>query len=399
MICRMCKSSSLEPFLDLGVLPLANSFVTSGTAPEQRFPLQVCVCSHCWLSQLVYVIDKSRLFRDYIYFSSGSSGIPKLSKHFEQYAKEVAERFLKPGDFVLELGSNDGVLLSWFKENGQKILGVDPARNIAKTANENGIPTLPEFFSKELAERIAKEQGLPELIIANNTVAHIDDYQELFGGISNLLAPDGVFVFEAPYLVDMFENLTYDTIYHEHLSYFTVRPFVRFLERFGLEMFDVKVTPTQGQSLRIFVGHEGAQKKTGTVANLIAKEMEMKLDDIETYHELAKRVEESRIRLKQTLKDLKERGKRIAGYGAPAKGNTVLNYCGIGTETLDYILDDMPSKQGLLTPGTHVPVVSHETAKADPPDVYLLLAWNYKEDILKREQAFIENGGTFITPV
>lgn len=390
--CRMCGSTKLKKFLDLGILPLANAFIHEGDH-EDRFPLEVCVCTDCWLTQLVYVIEKETLFDDYIYFSSG---VPKLSEHFIRYAEDIAEWFLEPGDFVMELGSNDGVLLSWFKERGYKVLGIDPAKNIAKIANERAIPTSAEFFTRDLARSVATDLGKPQVIMANNTVAHIDDYEELFEGIASLLATDGVFVFEAPYLIDMFEHLTYDTIYHEHLSYFTVRPFLNFLKRFGLEIFDVQVIPVQGQSLRIFVGHSGAHKKTRMVNQLVIREKNLKLDRIATYHTLAKVINGSRTKLKNTLADLKKRGKGIAGYGAPAKGSTVLNYCNIGTETLDFIIDDMPSKQGLLTPGTHIPVISREAAPSS--DYYLLLAWNYKEAIFKREKDFI-NKERFILPV
>src|SRR3989344_369167 len=396
--CRMCGSTELEKFLDLGSHALANSFVAPHRASELEdcFPLEVYFCRNCHLAQLVHVVDKSTLFRDYIYFSSG---MPKLSAHFSQYAEDVASRFLSPGDFVMELGSNDGILLSWFRDHGYKVLGVDPAENIAVVANERGIPTIADFFSEALAEEILRDHGQPRTILANNVVAHIDDHEGLFRGVAKLLAPDGVFVFEAPYLVDMFENLTYDTVYHEHLSYLVVRPFLTFLTQFGLEPFDAMIVPSQGQSLRLFIGHIGAHQKTGAVAELARREEALGLGTATTYHALAAKVEASRTKLKKLLASLKLEGKRIAAYGAPAKGNTILNYCGIGEETLEFALEDLPSKHHLLAPGTHVRVVPRDVAEANLPDYYLLLAWNYQNVILEREKVFRARGGKFIIPV
>lgn len=395
--CRDCNSDRLHSVLNLGEQPLANSFITEEKIKDEPFvPLEVFWCEDCNLAQLLDVVDKDVLYRDYVYFSSG---MPTLSDHFLNYADDVIDRYLEPGDFVVELASNDGILLKHFKEKGYKVLGIDPAENIAKVANERGIPTLPEFFSKEIAEKVVAEHGKAKAILANNVVAHINDHQDLATGIAELIDDKGVFVFEAPYLVDMFENLSFDTIYHEHLSFLAVAPIKKLMESHGLEVVNVEVHPVQGQSLRVFVGKKGAHEVSPNVAKWLDRENELGFDKIESFHDLAKRVESGKNKVMEMIKKLKEEGKTIAGYGAPAKGNTLLNYYGIGPEHLDYILEDLPSKQNLLAPGTHIPVKNRLYKEANEPDVFLLLAWNYEKPILAKEQEFLSNGGAFLVPI
>src|SRR3989344_4994254 len=272
--CRICGSRELIKFLDLGSQPLANSFLRTEKEfeTEERYPLQVCFCNQCNLVQLSGVVSKEKLFSDYIYFSSG---MPKLSNHFKAYAEDVMGRFLKPNDFVVEIASNDGILLKFFKDKGYRTLGIDPAVNVVKIAEQFGVRTLENFFSEKLAKEIAKDENKAKLILANNVVAHIDDHQDLTRGIKALLADDGVFVIEAPYLVDMFENLTYDTIYHEHLSYLALRPLKKLFEMHDLEAFDIEVNEVQGISLRIFVGHKGMHKITTNINKYIELELSM----------------------------------------------------------------------------------------------------------------------------
>jgi len=397
--CRQCGSANLHRFLDLGSHPLANGFLRDDQLdiPESTFPLEAHVCGECYLAQLIHVVHKDVMFRDYIYFSSG---MPRVSPHWREYAEDVIERFLggRPR-FVVEIGSNDGILLKQFRDAGHRVLGIDPARNIAAVAESHGIPTRAEFFSPELAEELARSDQAADAVLANNVVAHIDDQSGLFAGIQALLAPGGVFVMEAPYLVDMFENLTYDTIYHEHLSFLALEPIQRICRRYGLEAFDARIVQAQGQSIRLFVGHQGRHDVTPAVDALRRRERELGLDDLESYHRLAARVQASKERLLALLRQLRRSGKRIAAYGAPAKGNTLLNYCGIGTDLLEFALEDLPSKQGLFTPGMRVPVVSRQYAQQHLPDYYLLLAWNYKDAILDKERDFRQAGGKFIVPV
>ena len=385
-------------FFDLGEQPLANSFLQKNdlALPEPKYPLRVFFCADCGLSQLVDIVSPEILFRDYVYFSSGRPSSP----HFRRYAQEVADRFISsPENLVVEIGSNDGHLLREIKETGARILGVDPARNIAELANQNGIPTISEFFSETLARRIIEEHGQASMIIGNNVVAHIDDHHDLVRGVSALLAPEGVFIFEAPYLVDMFDNFTFDTVYHEHMSYLLVRPLMHLFAQYGMEIFDVKIVASQGNSLRVFAGKVGAFPVDPAVNVLIQKELEMGLDKIETYHNLAHRVAALKSEVVSMVSDLKRQGKRIAGYGAPAKGNTLLNYFGIGTDTLEYATEELQSKTGLYTPGMHIPVIHIEEARNNPPDYYLMLAWNYKDVILQKEKKFLAQGGKFIMPV
>jgi len=397
--CRICKSKNLKQFLNLGEMPLANSFLKNEdlTRPELKFPLRVLFCGNCGLSQLGEVVDPNILFKDYVYLSSGMP--KKFSEHFKNYADEIIGRFIKSKkDLVVEIGSNDGILLSVFK-NKTRILGVDPAENIAKVATENGIETIADYFSETLAGEIAKKYGRARVIMGNNVVAHIDDHHDLVKGVKALLTDDGVFVFEAPYMRDMFDNLTFDTIYHEHLSYLTVKPFSLLFKQFGMEIFDIKEMPVHGVSLRVYAAKAGAHEIKPAVAEYLKREEEMGFDKFETYLKLAERIGELKEKVVNNLIDLKSKGKKIAGYGAPAKGNTLLNYFNIGLEALDCITESLPSKIGLFSPGTHIPIVSIEEVRKNPPDYYLLLAWNYKDVILEKEREFINKGGKFIIPV
>jgi len=396
--CRICKGENLTMFIDLGMQPLANSFLKTKQdfAGEKTYPLAVYFCQDCSLAQLLDVVSKEEMFSNYIYFTSG---MPKISNHFKAYAEDVMRRFLKPGDLVVEIASNDGILLKFFQDAGFRALGVDPAANVVKTAEKLGVKTIVDFFSEKIAKQIAQDHGKAKAILANNVVAHIDDHHDLAKGVAKLLADDGVFVLEAPYLVDMFENLTYDTIYHEHLSLLAVRPLQKLFEQFDLEIFDVEVNVVQGRSLRIFIGHKEKHEISENVKRYMVLELSMGLDDIKAYQELAKRVMAQKEQLVKLLTGLKRQGKKIAAYGAPAKGNTMLNYCGIGTDILDYALEDLPAKQGLFTPGMHIPTVDAAYAHSHEPDYYLMLAWNYEKPILEKEQQFLKKGGKFIIPV
>ena len=396
--CRICQGIKLTKVIDLGVQPLANAFLRQEDLEkeEPRFPLEVYLCADCHLAQLIHVVDKEILFRNYIYFSSG---MPKLSEHFERYAEEVRQRFLPgPYDLVVEIGSNDGILLRHFKERGLRVLGIDPAENIAQVARERGVETVADFFTETLARRIASEKGQAKAILGNNVIAHINDYHDLCRGVKALLDPAGVFVFEAPYLVDMFEHATFDTIYHEHLNYLAVLPLQRLFALFDLEIFDAQTVSTQGQSIRVFAGHRGAHRVSASVAGAVIRERAWGLHMPEAYRELAGRIAANKERVINLIRQLKQGGSRLAAYGAPAKGNTLLNYYGLGAESLDFALDELPAKQNLYTPGTRLRVISREEAQRQQPNYYLLLAWNYRKVILEKEKDFLAAGGAFIMP-
>lgn len=396
--CRICRSTNLVKVIDLGSQPLANAFLRTrdDIDGEEKYPLEVYVCEDCHLAQLIHVVDKETLFSDYIYFSSG---MPKLSNHFHKYAEDIIARFLSDNnDLVVEIGSNDGILLQFFKDKGFRVLGVDPAKNIAPVAEARGVPTIADFFSLRIADQIMAQHGQAKTIMGNNVVAHINDYEDLGRAVKKLLAPDGVFVFEAPYLVDMFQNLAFDTIYHEHLNFLAIRPLLHLFKRWGLEIFDVLIVPAQGQSIRVFVGHRGAHPIHERVNGCILQEIDTGLHEIASYRRLADRIDTARQKVTAILQEFRAEGKRIAAYGAPAKGNTVLNYYGIGEETLDFAMDELPSKQGFLTPGTHVPVIDRATAQKNEPNAYLLLAWNYLSVILDKEKEFLDRGGIFVLP-
>ncbi|MFH1946886.1 MAG: dTDP-glucose 4,6-dehydratase [Candidatus Magasanikbacteria bacterium] len=395
--CRICKSENLTKFLDFGNQPLANSFLKTESefVSEKTYPLAVYFCNECNLAQLLDVVDKDVMFADYIYFSSG---MPKLSNHFKLYAENVMDRFLEPGNFVVEIASNDGILLKFFKDSGYKVLGVDPAKNVVEIAEKIGVETMVDFFSESVANSIAEKYGKAKVIMANNVVAHIDDHHDLMKGLGNLLDEDGVFVMEAPYLVDMFENLTYDTIYHEHLSFLAVCPLKKLFEQYRFEIFDVEVHKVQGRSLRLFVGFVGKHSVSNNVKKWIDRELELGLDSLHSYNVLAQKVKAQKQKLVKLLNDLKISGKKIAAYGAPAKGNTMLNYCGLGDDILDYALEDLPVKQNMFTPGRHIPTVDSTYAHEHLPDYFLMLAWNYLDVIVEKEKAFLEAGGAFILP-
>ncbi len=395
----MCGSTNLELIIDLGETALANSFLKKDelTKEEQKYPLRVFFCRDCYLCQLTEVVDPEILFRNYVYFSSG---MPILPKHFKDYADEAFDRFVSSkDDLVVEIGSNDGLLLLAIKNRGARVLGIDPAVNIAKVANSRGVETIPEFFNKQLAESLVNNYGHAKVMIGNNVVAHINDHQGLVQGVKKLLTEDGVFIFEAPYLVDMFENYTFDTIYHEHLSYLAITPLKKLFEKYDMEIFDVKIYPVQGNSIRVFVGNRGKHPVFKSVRELLNKERDLKLDSLKTYQKLARQIAEMKENVKSIMLDLKKSGAKIAGYGAPAKGNTLLSYYGVGNDILDYLTEALPSKIGLYSPGTHIPVIDIEDARQNPPDYFLLLAWNYKDAILDKEKEFLKKGGKFIMPV
>lgn len=396
--CRVCGGTRLTRFLELGPQPLANAFLTPEqvrAGGEEKFPLDVYVCNACWHVQLLDVVSKETLFSHYLYFSTVTKTMPA---HFASFADEVTRERTKKGDFIIEIGSNDGILLSAFDPRERRILGVEPAKNVAEFARSTrAIPTMDRFWNVETAEQIVRDLGRAKVVISNNVLGHIDDLQGAAKAVATVLEEDGTWMWEVPYLVDFLEKDEFDTVYHEHLAYFGLHPAKTLLERAGLKLVDVKRFPIHGGTIRVYAKREGEPSQA--VKDLLKKEKEMGLDTMAPYLAMGERVKKLRVDLQTMLKDLRAQGKRIAGYGAPAKGNTLLNYCGIGAETLAYVQDTTPVKQGLLTPGTHVPVVPPEVFQKDPPEVALMLAWNYEPEILKKEAEFRAKGGKFLIPI
>jgi SAM-dependent methyltransferase len=393
--CRICDGD-LRAFLSLGETPLANAFIRPDRvdAAEARFPLESARCSECSLVQLTVVVDPEVMFRDYVYASSASA---PLLAHFDDLAAAVARDFAPPGALVVEFGSNDGLLLRSLGSRGIRALGVEPATKIAARANEEGLETLNEFFDVGLAGRIRDERGPASAVLANNVLAHVDDLTGVVRALDRLLADDGVFIAEVPYLQDLLAHVEYDTIYHEHLSYFHLAPLQRLFTSAGFELFDVLRLPIHGGSIRIHVARKGRRAPTVRLRELLSSEEPLATEA--PYIEFAAQVRSQRTQLVALLRRLKAEGHRLAGYGATAKGNTMLNYCGIDASVLDYIADTTPYKQGLLTPGTHIPVRPESSIAESRPDAMLLLAWNYADSIVERHRDYLAGGGRFIHPI
>ena len=395
--CRICSNENLHLILDLGLQPPANALIdkTQLKSVEEKFPLRLFWCSDCFLVQLVDIVDKEHLFKHYLYMTSASKPIVE---HFRKYAKDVFDEFLKDDDpFVVEIGSNDGSLLSEFKKLGASILGIEPASNLAKLANESNTLTRNEFFSSNIAQEIAKSHNA-SVVVANNVIGHIENLHDLMEGIKILIGDNGVFIFEVPYLIDLMKNLEFDTIYHEHLSYFSILPIMNLVNRFGLEIFDIQNQSVHGGTIRIFISKKNNFKTKESVKNFIQLERKSGLDQIEIYNNFSQQIQDLKTKILELLYNLKKENKSLFGYGASAKGNVLLNYCNVDNSILDFIIDTTPIKQGKFTPGTHIPIVSPETMH-NRGDVALLLAWNYESEILSKEKNFRKNGGKFIIPL
>ncbi len=400
MICRMCKSANLAQFLDLGFHPPSDQFRRKEQLHESvsYYPLEVMLCQNCGLVQLSYVVSPEVLYRhDYPYEAS----VTKTGQHhWFEFARTTVERLqLGSQDLVVDIGSNVGVLLESFKANGTRILGVDPASNIVLIAQQRGIESLNEFFNLEVARRIVQEKGHATVVTGTNVFAHVDDLDAFMKGIDTLLNDRGVFIFEAPYFVNLINNLEYDTIYHEHLSYLSLRPLVPFFDRFGMEIFDVQQRDIHGGSFRVWVTRKGKMSIAPIVLELMEREDRMGLYTLDVLNKFAVDVQQNRQELLWLLRQLKHENKRIAGVSAPAKGMTLLNYCRIGQETLDFVTEKSVLKIGRFTPGAHIPVVSDAELMRQSPDYALLLAWNFADEIMANLHAYRESGGQFIIPI
>jgi SAM-dependent methyltransferase len=400
-VCRFCDAPLKDTFVDLGVSPLSNSYID----PSQRhrgeifFPLHVYVCRSCFLVQLPEFESPENIFSDYAYFSSFSDS---WLVHCEQYANHVVEQFnLGQDSKVIELASNDGYLLQFFKSRGIPVLGVEPAKNVATVAKEREVPTIVRFFGSELAKNLIAEGETADLLIANNVLAHVPDLNDFVSGMKLILAKNGTITVEVPHLRQLIAHCQFDTIYHEHLSYFSLFTLEQIFARHELCVFDVEELETHGGSLRIYVQHAGHPKayKSERLEALRDSERDDRAGMIETYIGFADRVSALKRDLLTCLINLKREGKHIAGYGAPAKGNTLLNYCGIGTDFIDYTVDRNPEKQGRLLPGSGIPVYTPSRIEETRPDYVLILPWNIKKEIIEQMSTIRTWGGAFILPI
>ena len=397
--CRLCGSHDLELVLSLAPTAIADEYVTLECLDkvQETFPLDLFLCHACGHIQSLDVVNPEILFGNYTYLTSVSSG---LVEHFRGYASEMIRRMnLSKGALVVDIGSNDGFLLRFFQDWGMRVLGIEPAHEIAQGASESGIETLPTCFTLEIGKNIRREYGAAAIVNANNVYAHIDDLADVTDGIRDLLAPDGVFVFEVSYLVDIVQNDLFDTIYHEHLCYHSVRPLKYFMERHGLQLINIERVPTKGGSLRgIAQLAGGPRSESPSVAEFVSLERNLDFDRSETFKSFAKRIEGLKTQILIVLHQIKSEGKIIAGYGASATVTTLIYHFDLG-ELLSFITDDNTLKQNSFSPGYHIPVLSPQALYDRKPDYVLILAWNYATPIIKRHQAFLNQGGHFITPM
>ena len=397
--CIVCSSDDVQEFLDLGRMALANNFLTKEelSKPEPKYPLRVGFCHNCGHVQLMEHVPPSAMFENYLYISSMSD---TLKRHLHDLAQVVTERYhLGPDDLVIDIGSNDGTLLSGFKRYGVKTLGVDPARNLAELASKVGVETYTEFFGSETAAQIAERWGKASAITATNTFPHIPDLEDFVRGIDTVLATNGVFVIEMHYLVDLLEQGAFDTIYHEHVSYWALGPMVYLFNRHGMHVVDVERLPLHHGQLRVFVQRKGHGEVQPSMAEILEMECLRGIDQFETYEHLAQSAARIKRDLRRTIKDLLAQGKRVVGYGAPAKASTLLGFLDIGPDMIEYIADRSPLKQGRYTPGTHIPIVAPERLLEDQPDYVVLLAWNFADEIMEQQTEYRRRGGKFIIPI
>ena len=399
--CRFCGQELKDTFVNLGLSPLSNSYVKKDALNkgEYFFPLHVQVCQNCFLVQLEEYESPADIFTDYAYFSSYSD---LWLAHAKKYVDMVTKRFsLTENSQVVEIASNDGYLLQYFLEKSIPVLGIEPAKNVAKVAIAKGIHTISEFFGAELAEKLVTEKGRADLLLGNNVLAHVPDLNDFVAGLNILLNDDGVITMEFPHLLNLIAENQFDTIYHEHFSYLSLLTVQKVFATHGLRIFAVQELHTHGGSLRIFACKENCLKhqQEESVGQLLAKEIAFGLDKIDTYLDFSEKVKKVKYDLLQLLVELKNQGKTIVAYGAPAKGNTLLNYCGVKNEFLDYTVDRSPHKQGLFLPGTQIPILDPAEILQTKPDYVLILPWNLKEEIMSQLEYIRQWEAKFILPI
>jgi SAM-dependent methyltransferase len=399
--CRFCGASLRHNFVDLGMSPLCESYISAEQANQMEpfYPLHVYVCQECFLVQLEQYVSAAEIFTEYAYFSSYADS---WLQHARSYTYQMSQRFgLDASSFVVEVASNDGYLLQYFVEQAIPCLGIEPAANVAKVAVEKGVPTLVEFFGRDLAHRLVDQGKSADLIAGNNVLAQVPDLNDFVGGLKILLKPQGVITIEFPHLMRLMEENQFDTIYHEHFSYFSFIAAEKIFAAHGLALFDVEELPTHGGSLRIYARHveNDALPITERAQELHRREMQAGLTNLITYSRFEEQVKETKRKLLEFLIQARREGKQVVGYGAPGKGNTLLNYCGIRTDFLDYTVDRNPYKQGKFLPGTHIPIFSPERIFETRPDYVLILPWNFKDEIIRQMAGIGEWGGRFVVPI
>lgn len=397
--CRFCGSELHQIFVDLGMSPLANSYLTMADLQkmEPHYPLCIYICDRCYLAQLPVFETPEGIFTDYAYFSSYSDS---WLRHAKAYTDLMIERFgYNQSNFVIELASNDGYLLQYFKEKSIPVLGIEPAKNVALAANEAGIPTLVKFFGTDTARELASENKYADLIVGNNVLAHVPGLNDFVNGMKIVLKKQGVITMEFPHLMRLVAENQFDTMYHEHFSYFSFTTVEKVFASHGLTLFDVEELPTHGGSLRIYARHSDDETKPvgKRVAELKSREDAAGMTKMEYYLSFGEKVKETKRKILEFLIKAKAEGKSIVGYGAPAKGNTLLNYCGVRTDFIDYTLDRSPHKQGQYLPGTHIPIYHPDKVREDKPDYLVILPWNLKEEIMEQMSYIREWGGKFVT--
>ena len=399
--CRFCRAPLRHTLVDLGMSPLCESYVASHdlNQVEPFYPLHAHVCTECYLVQVEEYVSPDKIYTEYAYFSSYADS---WVQHAREYTDMMIARFdINRRHHVVEIASNDGYLLQFFAQRGIPVFGIEPAANIARVAENKGIPTLVKFFGDKVAYELAADGKRADLLIGNNVLAHVPDLNGFVRGMKILLKPQGIITMEFPHLLRLVEENQFDTIYHEHFSYLSIIVVDRVFETHGLALFDVEELPTHGGSLRIYARHaEDSSKPVGTrLDELRSREIAVGLTSMEYYFSFSEKVKETKRKLLRFLIQAKDAGKSICGYGAPGKGNTLLNYCGIRTDFLDYTVDRNPYKQGRFTPGTHIPICSPDKIKETKPDYLLILPWNFKDEIMEQMNYIRDWGGQFIVPI
>jgi SAM-dependent methyltransferase len=400
MNCRACKCENLYRFLDLGNHPPSDQFRKVSQINQEVifYPLNMVMCENCGQAQLGYIVDPTILYQDDYPYESATTKTAR--DHYFAFSKAVVNRFnVESKDYVMDIGSNVGILLDGFKKLGAKVQGVDPAKNICDIANKNGIPTYQAFFDESVALKLREKLGRFKVIVGTNVFAHIDDWDSLIKGVNKLLIDKGIFIIESPHFLHLLKSLEYDTIYHEHLSYISIEPLIDFFDKFGMEIFMVENQDIHGGSIRVFISRKGDYSIDPSVKDTLESEVKYGTRDHNVLDGFAEKVERNRLKLVNLLHQLKAEGKSIVGVSAPAKGMTLINYCKIGKETLNYITEKSKLKIGRISPGDNIPIFSDDKLLETQPDYALLLAWNFSDEIISNLKEYRLRGGKFIIPI